>query len=51
MTRVLRALQNHGQSWPFRTAVNKAEVPDYYEAVQNPMGTCWQHDDGGELTE
>ncbi|KAG8834704.1 histone acetyltransferase [Serendipita sp. 399] len=37
MTRALRALQAHQQSWPFRTPVNKAEVPDYYEFIKNPM--------------
>jgi hypothetical protein len=38
MTRALRALQAHQQSWPFRSPVNKAEVPDYYEFIKNPMG-------------
>jgi histone acetyltransferase len=38
MTRALRALQAHQQSWPFRSPVNKVEVPDYYEFIKNPMG-------------
>lgn len=37
MTRALRALQAHQQSWPFRAPVNKVEVPDYYEFIKNPM--------------
>jgi histone acetyltransferase len=38
MTRALRALQAHQQSWPFRTPVNKSEVADYYEFIKQPMG-------------
>ncbi|CCA68335.1 related to putative histone acetylase [Serendipita indica DSM 11827] len=37
MTRALRALQAHQQSWPFRVPVNKQDVPDYYEFIKNPM--------------
>jgi len=55
MTRALRALQAHQQSWPFRTPVNKADVPDYYEFIKNPMGEqyrnslLWCANHGGRL--
>ncbi len=26
------------QSWPFLEAVNKEEVPDYYNIITNPIG-------------
>ncbi|KAG8825539.1 histone acetyltransferase [Serendipita sp. 401] len=53
MTRALRALQAHQQSWPFRTPVNKAEVPDYYEFIKNPMDlhTMQTKLEGGKYTD
>ena len=38
MERVMSELQNHPQAWPFQQPVNKKEVPDYYDVIQDPMG-------------
>lgn len=27
----------HNESYPFNTAVSKADVPDYYEVIKQPM--------------
>ena len=35
---ILRTLVNHSNSWPFRCPVEKAEVPDYYETIKDPIG-------------
>ncbi|PVG02485.1 hypothetical protein CPB86DRAFT_751172 [Serendipita vermifera] len=53
MTRALRALQAHQQSWPFRTPVNKSEVPDYYDFIKNPMDlhTMQTKLEGGKYTD
>jgi len=34
---VLRAMQSHKQSWPFRKPVTPAEAPDYHEVIKNPI--------------
>lgn len=37
MQHVLSELQNHASAWPFAQAVNRDEVPDYYEVIKEPM--------------
>ncbi|KAF8623073.1 hypothetical protein AX15_006491 [Amanita polypyramis BW_CC] len=37
MERTLKELQNHPQAWPFLSAVNAEDVPDYHEVIKNPM--------------
>jgi len=34
---VLNAIRDHSSSWPFHIAVNRQEVPDYYEIIKDPM--------------
>lgn len=35
---LLTEMQNHPSAWPFVQAVNREEVPDYYEVIKEPMG-------------
>lgn len=37
LLKITRSLQAHKMSWPFRTAVDPKEVPDYYKVVKEPM--------------
>lgn len=37
MKQILLELQNHPSSWPFRVPVSKADVPDYYVQIKEPM--------------
>ncbi|XP_041367333.1 uncharacterized protein LOC121381963 isoform X2 [Gigantopelta aegis] len=37
MKRVLKAVKNHSDSWPFWEAVNEETVPDYYEIIKHPI--------------
>lgn len=37
LRKLLRQLQAHKSSWPFREPVNAKEVPDYYEVIKDPM--------------
>ncbi|PRT52502.1 Histone acetyltransferase GCN5 [Wickerhamiella sorbophila] len=34
---ILTEVQNHPSAWPFMQPVNRAEVPDYYDLIQEPM--------------
>ncbi|ERF70831.1 Histone acetyltransferase GCN5 [Endocarpon pusillum Z07020] len=34
---LLNDMQNHTAAWPFAQPVNRDEVPDYYEVIQQPM--------------
>ena len=31
-------LVEHENSWPFRKPVDRKEVPDYYDHIEEPMG-------------
>lgn len=31
-------MQAHKMAWPFQSAVDPSEVPDYYEVIKDPMG-------------
>lgn len=35
---ILKLLNNHTASWPFKKPVNPEEVPDYADLIKNPMG-------------
>ena len=37
MLTILTEMQNHPSNWPFLHPVNRAEVPDYYEVIKEPM--------------
>lgn len=37
MQKLLRQLQAHKSSWPFREPVNAKQVPDYYQIIKDPM--------------
>ncbi|KAI0055167.1 Bromodomain-containing protein [Artomyces pyxidatus] len=37
MGRLLSEMQGHPSAWPFQSPVNRAEVPDYYEVINQPM--------------
>ena len=49
---VLKLLNNHTASWPFKKPVNLEEVPDYSEFIKHPMGRihsyCRSRDNGEE---
>lgn len=34
---ILKALNDHENAWPFRTAVNQRQAPDYYQVITEPM--------------
>jgi histone acetyltransferase len=34
---LLNDMQNHSAAWPFTQPVNRDEVPDYYEVIEEPM--------------
>ena len=36
MRSIVAIVKTHPDSWPFMSAVNKEEVPDYYEVVKDP---------------
>lgn len=38
MRHLLTDLQNHPSSWAFARPVNKEEVTDYYDVIEEPMG-------------
>lgn len=40
MEKLLSDLSGHTLAWPFQQPVNADEVPDYYEVIKQPMGTC-----------
>jgi histone acetyltransferase len=31
-------MRKHKSSWPFIEPVNKEDVPDYYDIIQDPIG-------------
>ena len=37
LRKLLRQLQTHKSSWPFRLPVNEKDVPDYYLVIKEPM--------------
>ncbi|KAK4224647.1 histone acetyltransferase GCN5 [Podospora fimiseda] len=37
LRRFLYQMQNHKQAWPFLNPVNREEVPDYYNVIEQPM--------------
>ncbi|CAG8452448.1 3447_t:CDS:10 [Acaulospora morrowiae] len=37
MASITVELKKYPKSWPFRTPVNRDEVPDYYNVIKNPM--------------
>ena len=38
MERILNEMLTSSASWPFRLPVNKNEVQDYYDVIEEPMG-------------
>jgi histone acetyltransferase len=34
---ILKALWDHENAWPFRTAVSQRQAPDYYQVITEPM--------------
>lgn len=34
---ILKALTDHENAWPFKTAVNQRQAPDYYQVITEPM--------------
>ena len=36
-TNFLKAVYDHENSWPFRTAVSAKQAPDYYTVITEPM--------------
>lgn len=43
MNRLLSEMQNHASSWPFREPVKLADAADYYELIEQPMGTPFSY--------
>lgn len=39
MNRLLSEMQNHASSWPFREPVKLSDAADYYDVIEQPMGT------------
>jgi Bromodomain len=39
MNRLLSEMQNHASSWPFREPVKLSDAVDYYDVIEQPMGT------------
>jgi len=39
MNRLLSEMQNHASSWPFREPVKLSDAADYYEVIEQPMGS------------
>ena len=37
LRKLLKQLQGHKSSWPFREPVKEKEVPDYYQIIKDPM--------------
>jgi nucleosome-remodeling factor subunit BPTF len=37
LRKLLRQLQTHKSSWPFREPVDVKDVPDYYQVIKDPM--------------
>lgn len=37
LRKLLRQLQTHKSSWPFREPVKEKDVPDYYQIIKDPM--------------
>lgn len=35
--KILELLKSHKSSWPFKDAVKREEVPDYYDVIKNPI--------------
>jgi hypothetical protein len=41
MNRLLSEMQNHASSWPFREPVKLSDAADYYEVIEQPMGSSF----------
>lgn len=41
MNRLLSEMQNHASSWPFRDPVKLSDAADYYEVIEQPMGSSF----------
>jgi len=39
MNRLLSEMQNHASSWPFREPVKLSDAADYYDVIEQPMGS------------
>ncbi|KAI0048277.1 hypothetical protein FA95DRAFT_1491094 [Auriscalpium vulgare] len=52
MSRLLSEMQTHPSAWPFQAPVNRAEVPDYYDVIDQPMdlSTMEKKLDDGQYT-
>jgi hypothetical protein len=37
LSQLLNEMQNHNAAWPFMQPVNRHEVPDYYDVIDEPM--------------
>ena len=37
MRQLLRAVNEHADSWPFKEPVDGSEVPDYYKIIKDPI--------------
>ncbi|XP_025083493.1 nucleosome-remodeling factor subunit BPTF-like isoform X4 [Pomacea canaliculata] len=37
LLKIVRSLQGHKMAWPFLTAVDPKDVPDYYKVIKEPM--------------
>ena len=35
---IIDSMRKHKSSWPFLEAVNKDDVPDYYDIITDPIG-------------
>jgi len=35
--KILDLIKDHKNSWPFKEAVKKEEVPDYHDLIKNPI--------------
>src|SRR6266567_619842 len=41
MNRLLSEMQNHASSWPFREPVKLSDAADYYDVIEQPMGSSF----------
>ena len=39
MKRLLSEMQNHASAWPFREPVKLSDAADYYDVIEQPMGS------------
>lgn len=37
---IAQAVTEHADAWPFKDPVDAREVPDYYDIIKDPIGTC-----------